>query len=200
MPGNFFDTNVLLYIASGDPAKADRAEELKAKAIEAVEAYGAGYTETRAASQPLIDAVRSVEQDGCQKFGERSGFDLGSHPHPPAIIGGPRHRFLSPLDELKQAPSPLPAGIREPWQNRDRLPQKVLAFLGISEEPDREPERESVGDRAWRLSRAWSAFGRSRAAWDSHLPARGSGSARGAMGSAPRLRLASPIHTPIRGS
>jgi predicted nucleic acid-binding protein len=23
MPGNFFDTNVLLYVASGDPAKAD---------------------------------------------------------------------------------------------------------------------------------------------------------------------------------
>ena len=28
MPGNFFDTNVLLYVASGDPAKADRAEAL----------------------------------------------------------------------------------------------------------------------------------------------------------------------------
>jgi predicted nucleic acid-binding protein len=28
MPGNFFDTNVLLYIASGDPTKADRAEKL----------------------------------------------------------------------------------------------------------------------------------------------------------------------------
>ena len=28
MPGNFFDTNVLLYIASGDPAKADRVEKL----------------------------------------------------------------------------------------------------------------------------------------------------------------------------
>ena len=28
MPGNFFDTNVLLYLASADPAKADRAEEL----------------------------------------------------------------------------------------------------------------------------------------------------------------------------
>ena len=28
MPGNFFDTNVLLYAASGDPAKADRAEKL----------------------------------------------------------------------------------------------------------------------------------------------------------------------------
>jgi predicted nucleic acid-binding protein len=28
MPGSFFDSNVLLYIASGDPAKADRAEEL----------------------------------------------------------------------------------------------------------------------------------------------------------------------------
>lgn len=26
MPGNFFDTNVLVYLASGDPAKADRAE------------------------------------------------------------------------------------------------------------------------------------------------------------------------------
>jgi hypothetical protein len=25
MPGSFFDTNVLLYVASGDPAKADRA-------------------------------------------------------------------------------------------------------------------------------------------------------------------------------
>ena len=28
MPGSFFDTNVLLYVASGDPAKADRVEEL----------------------------------------------------------------------------------------------------------------------------------------------------------------------------
>jgi predicted nucleic acid-binding protein len=28
MPGSFFDTNVLLYVTSGDPAKADRAEEL----------------------------------------------------------------------------------------------------------------------------------------------------------------------------
>ena len=28
MPGSFFDTNVLLYIASGDPAKANRAEQL----------------------------------------------------------------------------------------------------------------------------------------------------------------------------
>jgi predicted nucleic acid-binding protein len=28
MPGSFFDTNVLLYVASGDAAKADRAEEL----------------------------------------------------------------------------------------------------------------------------------------------------------------------------
>jgi predicted nucleic acid-binding protein len=28
MPGSFFDTKVLLYIASGDSAKADRAEEL----------------------------------------------------------------------------------------------------------------------------------------------------------------------------
>ncbi|HEX4617641.1 MAG TPA: PIN domain-containing protein [Stellaceae bacterium] len=28
MPGNFFDSNVLLYVASGDPAKADQAERL----------------------------------------------------------------------------------------------------------------------------------------------------------------------------
>jgi predicted nucleic acid-binding protein len=28
MPGNFLDTDVLLYVASGDPAKTDRAEEL----------------------------------------------------------------------------------------------------------------------------------------------------------------------------
>jgi predicted nucleic acid-binding protein len=28
MPGNFFDTNVLLYVASGDVAKAERAETL----------------------------------------------------------------------------------------------------------------------------------------------------------------------------
>jgi predicted nucleic acid-binding protein len=28
MPGSFFDTDVLLYVASADPAKADRAEEL----------------------------------------------------------------------------------------------------------------------------------------------------------------------------
>jgi len=30
MPGSFFDTNVLLYLASGDPLKADRAERLVA--------------------------------------------------------------------------------------------------------------------------------------------------------------------------
>jgi predicted nucleic acid-binding protein len=30
MPGSFFDTNVLLYLASGDPMKADRAERLVA--------------------------------------------------------------------------------------------------------------------------------------------------------------------------
>jgi predicted nucleic acid-binding protein len=28
MPGSFFDTSVLLYVASGNPAKADRAERL----------------------------------------------------------------------------------------------------------------------------------------------------------------------------
>jgi len=28
MPGSFFDTNVLMYVASGDAAKADRAEKL----------------------------------------------------------------------------------------------------------------------------------------------------------------------------
>jgi predicted nucleic acid-binding protein len=28
MPGSFFDTNVLLYVAAGDPAKAGRAEQL----------------------------------------------------------------------------------------------------------------------------------------------------------------------------
>jgi predicted nucleic acid-binding protein len=28
MPGSFFDTNVLIYLASGDPAKADRAEAI----------------------------------------------------------------------------------------------------------------------------------------------------------------------------
>jgi predicted nucleic acid-binding protein len=28
MPGSFFDTNVLIYVASGDAAKADRAERL----------------------------------------------------------------------------------------------------------------------------------------------------------------------------
>jgi len=31
MPGSFFDTNVLLYLASGDPARADRAERLVAE-------------------------------------------------------------------------------------------------------------------------------------------------------------------------
>jgi predicted nucleic acid-binding protein len=30
MPGSFFDTNVLIYIASGDRARADRAEQLLA--------------------------------------------------------------------------------------------------------------------------------------------------------------------------
>ncbi|MDB5399044.1 MAG: VapC toxin family domain ribonuclease, partial [Rhodopila sp.] len=28
MPGSFFDTNVLVYVASGDLAKADRAEAI----------------------------------------------------------------------------------------------------------------------------------------------------------------------------
>jgi len=28
MPGSFFDTNVLVYLASADPSKADRAEEI----------------------------------------------------------------------------------------------------------------------------------------------------------------------------
>jgi predicted nucleic acid-binding protein len=28
MPGSFFDTNVLIYLASGDPEKADRAEQV----------------------------------------------------------------------------------------------------------------------------------------------------------------------------
>ena len=28
MPGSFFDTNILIYIASGDPVKADRAEAI----------------------------------------------------------------------------------------------------------------------------------------------------------------------------
>jgi predicted nucleic acid-binding protein len=28
MPGNFFDTNILLYLASGEPAKADRAQAI----------------------------------------------------------------------------------------------------------------------------------------------------------------------------
>jgi predicted nucleic acid-binding protein len=31
MPGSFFDTNVLIYLASGDPARADRAESLLTK-------------------------------------------------------------------------------------------------------------------------------------------------------------------------
>jgi predicted nucleic acid-binding protein len=31
MPGSFVDTNVLVYLASGDPAKADRAEQIAAK-------------------------------------------------------------------------------------------------------------------------------------------------------------------------
>lgn len=31
MPGNFIDTNVLIYLASGDAAKADRAEEVVAQ-------------------------------------------------------------------------------------------------------------------------------------------------------------------------
>lgn len=31
MPGSFFDTNILVYLASGDAAKADRAEALVAK-------------------------------------------------------------------------------------------------------------------------------------------------------------------------
>lgn len=31
MPGSFFDTNVLVYVASGDPVKADRAETIVGK-------------------------------------------------------------------------------------------------------------------------------------------------------------------------
>ena len=60
MPGSFFDTNVLLYVASGDPAKADRAEELiSAGGIVSVQVLneitnvarrkmGLSWTETRA--------------------------------------------------------------------------------------------------------------------------------------------------------
>ena len=29
MPGNFFDSNILIYLASGDSSKADRAEAVR---------------------------------------------------------------------------------------------------------------------------------------------------------------------------
>jgi predicted nucleic acid-binding protein len=68
MPGSFFDTNVLLYVASGDPAKADRAEELiSAGGIVSVQVLneitnvarrkmGLSWTETRA----FLSMMRSL--------------------------------------------------------------------------------------------------------------------------------------------
>jgi predicted nucleic acid-binding protein len=68
MPGNFFDSNVLLYVASGDPAKADRAEKLIGEggmisvqvlneiANVARRKMGMSWTETRA----FLSLVRSL--------------------------------------------------------------------------------------------------------------------------------------------
>jgi predicted nucleic acid-binding protein len=48
MPGSFFDTNALLCVASGDPATADRAEEL----------IGAGGTMTAQVLNEIADVAR----------------------------------------------------------------------------------------------------------------------------------------------
>jgi predicted nucleic acid-binding protein len=68
MPGSFFDTSVLLYVASGNPAKADRAERLiGAGGIISVQVLneianvarrkmGMSWTETRA----LLSAMRGL--------------------------------------------------------------------------------------------------------------------------------------------
>ncbi len=50
MPGSFFDTNVLLYLASGDAVKADRAEQLVA---------GGGKTNRKAVA-PFCDLHDSL--------------------------------------------------------------------------------------------------------------------------------------------
>ncbi len=72
MPGSFFDTNVLLYVASGDAAKADRAEEqigaggmisvqiLNEIANVARRKMGMSWTETRAFLS-MIHALLSVQ-------------------------------------------------------------------------------------------------------------------------------------------
>ena len=68
MPGSFFDTNVLLYVASGDSVKADRAERLiSAGGIISVQVLneianvarrkmGMSWTETRA----LLSMMRGL--------------------------------------------------------------------------------------------------------------------------------------------
>lgn len=68
MPGSFLDTNVLVYLAAGDPAKADRAEALLAEdATISVQVLnetanvltrkaGLSWAETRA----FLDGVRSL--------------------------------------------------------------------------------------------------------------------------------------------
>jgi predicted nucleic acid-binding protein len=67
MPGSFFDTVVLLYVASGDPAKADRAEELIGGGIVSVQVLneitnvarrkmGMSWAETRA----LLSVIRGL--------------------------------------------------------------------------------------------------------------------------------------------
>lgn len=70
MPGSFLDTNVLVYLAAGDPTKADRAEALLAAgATISVQVLnetanvlrrkaGVSWTETRA----FLDTVRSLAQ------------------------------------------------------------------------------------------------------------------------------------------
>ena len=70
MPGSFLDTNVLVYLAAGDPTKADRAEALLAEgATISVQVLnetanvlrrkaGLSWTETRA----FLDTVRSLAQ------------------------------------------------------------------------------------------------------------------------------------------
>ena len=93
MPGSFFDTHVLLYVASGDPAKADRAEELigaggtiSAQVLNEItnvaqRKMGMSWTETRAflsmirALLPLLPDTASATafaERACE-FGNRGG-------------------------------------------------------------------------------------------------------------------------------
>ncbi|GAA5266520.1 hypothetical protein ACOSOMT5_P2948 [Acidiphilium sp. MT5] len=58
MPGSFIDTNVLVYLASGDPAKADRAEQIAAAGGTISVSNGASAVNALGLTTPVL--VRSV--------------------------------------------------------------------------------------------------------------------------------------------